>query len=153
MPDCILIQGGRAHAVYPGATKAALCFKVHDGDPIPPGHDAPLPRPIFPPATVNAIVEVESGSVVVGQVWNGTSFDPLPVPPTPRRRVPKSVIVARLHAAGKLEAARAALDAQPLIVRERWNAAAAIYADDETALALFAAIGADAAAIMAAGEA
>jgi len=142
MTDCILIQDGKAHAVHAGTTRLALCF-TPDGSAK------------WHADTMAAFVEVESGSVVVGQVWNGTSFDPLPlpVPPTPRRRVPKSVIVARLHAAGKLEAARAALDAQPLIVRERWNAAAAIYADDETALALFAAIGADAAAIMAAGEA
>jgi hypothetical protein len=64
-------------------------------------------------------------------------------PPSLRRLVPKFIIVDRLITAGKLAAARAALDAAPLEIRERWNAYTAIYADDETALNLLAAIGAD----------
>jgi hypothetical protein len=63
--------------------------------------------------------------------------------------VPKHVIVDRLQAAGKLGAARAALDAADLYTRERWNTRDAIYADDESALALLAAIGADPADILA----
>lgn len=67
-----------------------------------------------------------------------------------RRLVPKSVIVARLQAAGKLAAARAALDAD-LYARERWYAPdrPSIYADDPEALALLASIGADPAVILA----
>jgi hypothetical protein len=70
--------------------------------------------------------------------------------PAPRRLVNKSVIVERLQAADKLAAARAALDLADIYMRERWNTRAAIYADDEAALALLAAIGADAAVILAA---
>ena len=70
-------------------------------------------------------------------------------PPAERRLVPKRLIVDRLEAAGLLVAARAALDAAPLYDRERWNARESIYADDPTALALLAAIGADAEAILA----
>lgn len=66
-----------------------------------------------------------------------------------RRPVAKAVIVDRLHAAGKLDAARVALDAADLYTRERWNTRAAIYSDDPAALALLAAIGADPAVIMA----
>ncbi|HKH34649.1 MAG TPA: hypothetical protein VKA80_10895, partial [Beijerinckiaceae bacterium] len=62
---------------------------------------------------------------------------------------PKRVIVDRLQAAGKLAAARTALDAQDLYTQERWNAREAILANDPTAVALLAAIGADPAAILA----
>lgn len=67
-----------------------------------------------------------------------------------RRLVPKSLIVSRLQAAGRLAAARAALDAD-LYARERWYAPdkPAIYADDPEALALLSAIGADPEAILA----
>ncbi|HLL28965.1 MAG TPA: hypothetical protein VKT73_15115 [Xanthobacteraceae bacterium] len=67
----------------------------------------------------------------------------------PRRLVQKTVIVDRLQTAGKLNAARAALDAADLYTRERWNARDAIYADDPTALALLQAVGADPNVIMA----
>lgn len=63
--------------------------------------------------------------------------------------VPKRVIVDRLQAAGKLEAARAALDSADLYTRERWNTRDAIYADDEVALALLEIIGAPAGEILA----
>ncbi len=61
----------------------------------------------------------------------------------------RSIIVDRLHAAGKLIAAREMLDAADLYTRERWNAREAIYADDPTAIALLQAIGADPEAILA----
>jgi hypothetical protein len=67
----------------------------------------------------------------------------------PPALVPKRVIVDRLQAAGKLAAARTALDAQDLYSQERWNARDAILANDPTAVALLAAIGADPAAILA----
>ena len=52
-------------------------------------------------------------------------------PASIRILVPKRIIIERLHAAGRLEAARAALDAADLYTRERWNTRDAIYADDE----------------------
>jgi hypothetical protein len=69
--------------------------------------------------------------------------------PVPRRKVARALIVDRLIAAGLLTAARAALDAAPLAVQERWNARTEIYADDPDALALLNGIGADADAVMA----
>lgn len=65
------------------------------------------------------------------------------------RLVLKRVIVDRLYAAGKLAAARAALDAQPLYTRERWNSRDAIYANDPDTIALLKAIGADVEATLA----
>lgn len=70
------------------------------------------------------------------------------VNPPPRRLIPKSVIVDRLHAAGKLDAARAALDAASLYTRERWNTRDSIYSDDLDAVALIKAIGGDPDAIL-----
>ncbi len=98
---------------------------------------------------------VASDSGNIGDRFDGTSFRPpfstereaaegLPL----RRLVRASVIVDRLQAAGKLQAARAALDAADLYTRERWNARDAIYADDPTAIALLQAIGADPCAIL-----
>ena len=55
--------------------------------------------------------------------------------------ISKRMIIDRLQAAGKLGAARAALDAAELYTRERWNTREAIYADDESAIALLIAIG------------
>jgi hypothetical protein len=58
--------------------------------------------------------------------------------------VPKSRIVERLHADGRLAAAKAAIDSD-LYARERWYAADRpfIYFDDAEALALLTGIGAD----------
>lgn len=66
----------------------------------------------------------------------------------PRVLVHKSVIVDRLHDAGKLESAKAALNSADLYTQERWNSRDAIYADDPTALALLKAIGADPSVIL-----
>jgi hypothetical protein len=73
--DCILIQAGRAHEIWPNTTKSALCYKVHDGE-----IEA---RPIFPPDTIAAIVEVAGGSVQVGATWDGSTFTNPPAPPQP----------------------------------------------------------------------
>lgn len=74
----------------------------------------------------------------------GNTIDPAPAPPPPERRlVPKRVIVDRLHAAGLLEAAKAAIDGADLYTQERWNSRTDIYADDPTALGLLEAIGGD----------
>lgn len=64
--------------------------------------------------------------------------------PKPQPRlVPKRVIIDRLYAAGKLEVAKAALDAQSLYTQERWNSRESIYATDPDTIALLTAIGAD----------
>lgn len=80
------------------------------------------------------------------EAWLAAGNTPDPyVPPAPsRREVLKSVVVRRLNDAGKLLAARAALEADPLS-HELWYAAdrTFIYADDSIALALLVGIGAD----------
>ncbi|TPL97306.1 hypothetical protein [Mesorhizobium sp. B2-3-10] len=73
----------------------------------------------------------------------------LPEAQLPPRLVPKRVIIDRLHAAGLLEAAKAAIDAADLYTQERWNTRTDIYANDPTALAMLAAIGGDPAVIFA----
>ncbi|MDF2994685.1 MAG: hypothetical protein K0R27_322 [Xanthobacteraceae bacterium] len=81
----------------------------------------------------------------------GDEPDPEPEPsPPPRRRLPKSLVQDRLIAAGKLDAAYAALTAHPASFA-RWFAPdhPEVYADDPDALELLAAIGADAAQVMA----
>lgn len=87
------------------------------------------------------------------EAWLTAGNTPDPHVPSPalRRLVPKSLVVERLHAAGKLAAAKAALDAD-LYARERWYAPdrPAVYTDDAEAVALLLAIGADPAAILAA---
>lgn len=94
-----------------------------------------------------------SDAAQVGWSFDGAAFVP-PAPPAadppPRRLAPKSTIVDRLHAAGKLAAAKAAIDSN-LYVRERWYAPdkPAVYADDPETLGLLAAIGADPAVILA----
>lgn len=57
--------------------------------------------------------------------------------------VPKLAVVDRLCAAGLFDAAMAVLDAQPRLVRERWQAASEIRSDDVEARALLKAAGAD----------
>lgn len=74
--------------------------------------------------------------------------EPPPAPPV-RRTVAKGLIVERLIAAGKIEAARSALATLSVADQERWNAKPAVYADDTRALALLRAIGADPAVILA----
>jgi hypothetical protein len=67
----------------------------------------------------------------------------------PYHQVPTRTIVDRLESAGKLEAARAALDAAPLYTRERWNNRQLVNADDPDAIALLQAIGAEPSVILA----
>lgn len=67
-----------------------------------------------------------------------------------RRLIPKSLVVQRLISAGKIAAAKAALESNPAAFA-RWFASdkAAVYADDHDALALLSAIGVDPDEIMA----
>jgi hypothetical protein len=67
----------------------------------------------------------------------------------PYHLVPTRLIVDRLQTAGKLTAARAALDAAGLYLRERWNSRLSIFADDADARAMLTAIGANPDAILA----
>lgn len=57
--------------------------------------------------------------------------------------VPKRVMIDRLQALGKLDAAYSALQAQDLYTRERWNTRSEILASDPTARGLLTAIGVD----------
>jgi hypothetical protein len=70
--------------------------------------------------------------------------------PTARRKLPKSVVQARLIAAGKMDAAYLALTSNSAYFA-RWFAPGhpEVYADDPDALLLLATIGADAEEIMA----
>ena len=71
-------------------------------------------------------------------------------PHPPKRTVPKSMIIARLIADGKISDARAALDADSAAYARWWAPdRPAINFDDPDALALLAAIGADHETIMA----
>jgi hypothetical protein len=85
------------------------------------------------------------------QAWiaAGNTPEPYVAPPSPPRLVAKRLIIDRLQTAGKLAAARSALNAQDIYTQERWNVRSEIYADDETARALLLAIGADPDAILA----
>lgn len=71
------------------------------------------------------------------------------LPQTEPRLVRKSVIIDRLHDAGKLDAAYAVLQAAPLYDRQRWESRDAIYYNDPTMLAVLNAVGADPADILA----
>lgn len=68
---------------------------------------------------------------------------PYAPPESAPRLVLKTVIIDRLYQAGKLEVAKAALDASDLYTQERWNARTAVYATDPVAIAFITAIGAD----------
>jgi hypothetical protein len=57
--DSVRIQSNKAAEIFSGQSKADLADK-------------------FTPEIVSALIEVEVGSVVIGQSWNGVSFDPLP---------------------------------------------------------------------------
>jgi len=71
------------------------------------------------------------------------------IPQAEPRLVRKSVIIDRLHAADKLEAAYAALQLASLYDRQRWESRNAFYFNDPTLIAVLTAIGADPDAIMA----
>lgn len=73
----------------------------------------------------------------------------VPDPPIERRKIARALLVDRLQTAGKLAAARAALDAADLYTRERWNSREAVYVDDPAVVGLLNAIGADVNAILA----
>lgn len=76
--------------------------------------------------------------------------DRLPAEQMPTRYVRKLLILDRLVAAGRFEAAMAALGGPGQLAYERWQAAADIAADDPQVRGLLAAIGTDADEILAA---
>lgn len=84
--------------------------------------------------------------------WDGFKvvvYDP-PQPPEPEPRlVRKAIIINRLYAAGKLEAADEILKSMSLYDRQRWEVRDAVYFNDPTLLAALNAIGADPGVIMA----
>jgi hypothetical protein len=65
------------------------------------------------------------------------------------RLVRKSLIIDRLHEAGKLDDAYAVLQGASLYDRQRWESRDAIYFNDPTMLAALNAVGADPDVIMA----
>lgn len=82
-------------------------------------------------------------------IWEGTRW----IEPPPRWPVPKLAIIERLHAAGRLVAANAALNgagsADAILLAERWYQAREVWSDDARARQFLAAIGADPDAILA----
>lgn len=60
--DCVLIQNGQAHQIWRNTRKADLQTR-------------------YAPGIVANIVEVPSGTVEQGHLWDGTSFSPPPAPP------------------------------------------------------------------------
>jgi hypothetical protein len=112
--------------------------------------------------TAAAIQTPEAGGVIVSEhrpdLWAafvawcdaGGVPDAYVAPPV-RYVLGKLLILDRLIAAGKADAAMTALDAAPLM-RLRWDAAVEIYSDDADVIALLTAIGADPAVILAPAE-
>lgn len=69
---------------------------------------------------------------------------PVEPPPEPEPRlVRKAIIIDRLYAAGKLEAADEILKSMSLYDRQRWEVRDAVYFNDPTLVAALNAIGAD----------
>ena len=60
--DCVLIQNGRAHEIWRKTRKADL-------------------RDYVTSEILAATVETPEGAVTAGDVWDGTTFAPPPVPP------------------------------------------------------------------------
>lgn len=86
------------------------------------------------------------------QAWLAVGNTPDPADPLPEpdpRLVRRALIIDRLYAMGKLDAAYAALQAAPLYDRQRWESRDAVYYNDPTLLAALSAIGVDADVVMA----
>lgn len=86
------------------------------------------------------------------QAWLAVGNTPDPADPLPEpdpRLVRRALIIDRLYAMGKLDAAYAALQAAPLYDRQRWESRDAVYYNDPTLLAVLSAIGVDADVVMA----
>ena len=73
----------------------------------------------------------------------GGTIAPYQPPAAPRRLVDKGTITERIIAAGKLDAALAALGALPIEDQQRWANKTAVYADDARARGLLERIGLD----------
>lgn len=73
MTDLIIIQDGKAHQVIAGATIAEHCYRIHDGET--------EPRAVFPRSVIDAMVEVESGTVGEGWAFSDGTFEPPEAPP------------------------------------------------------------------------
>lgn len=72
MTDLVIIQDGKAHQVIAAASKADYCYRIHDGEA--------EPRAIFPQGVIDAMVEVESGTVGEGWSYSDGTFTPPEVP-------------------------------------------------------------------------
>jgi len=102
------------------------------------------------------VVTAEAGAVAVSPAdtpalwaallaWRdaGGAIAPYRPPAAPRRLVDKGTITERIIAAGKLDAALAALGALPIEDQQRWTNKTAVYADDARARGLLERIGLD----------
>jgi hypothetical protein len=114
-------------------------------------HDAPPPFPATDQHPDAARYQVGSVWVdAIGGAPTEAELDAFVAPPS-RWLVPKLALVDRLIAAGKMDAATAALnDPANATVKARWDACIEVWSDDPAAVALLSAIGADASAVLAA---
>jgi hypothetical protein len=82
------------------------------------------------------------GPVISGQLWDGEAFTNPPLPPPPRRLIPKSTVQERLISLGKADDADAALEANK-VAKFRWFAPnhPNVFADDEALLVFLAGLG------------
>lgn len=129
MVDCVLIQHGVAWEIWRNTRRNDL--------------------PPMAPELFGMVAEVPAGLVNVNDIWDGQNFNSPPVPPAEPRLVRKALIVDRLHAAGKLEAALSVLNSADAYTQQRWLTRDSVYFNDPTLVAALTAIGADVAAIMA----
>ncbi len=119
-------------------------YTLSDGTTIPAATQFRIGDQVYPSGWLATATDDELAALgIVVEVVDD------PPPPQLPRLVRKSVIIDRLHAAGKLEAAYAVMQAAPLYDRQRWESRDAVYHDDPTMLAALSAAGADPDVIMA----
>lgn len=137
--------GGYSHPTGSGGggapdsvTAAMKLYKLSDGTTLPAAAQFRIGDQVYPSGWLATATDDELAALgIVVEVVDD------PPPPQLPRLVRKSVIIDRLHDAGKLDAAYAVLQAAPLYDRQRWESREAVYYNDQTLLAVLAAIDAD----------
>jgi hypothetical protein len=122
MTDCIRVQDGKAVELFIGS-------KADQADK-------------FTPEIVDALIEVESGSVAIGDVWNGTSFSRSPPPEDPPLTSvsPRQIRLA-LNALNLRETVDAYVAAAGQDTKDSWEYATQIDRDNPLIAACAAALG------------